>query len=337
MVRSKRVRALLLTLGATLLATAGAAQMQPLDGGSVMASVERLKPGQFIWLPEIAPRGPMLVMVNIATQRLVAYRNGVPIAVSTISTGKPGHGTPQGVFTILEKAVHHRSSKYSNAPMPFMQRLTWAGVAMHAGNLPGYPASHGCIRLPLDFAQLLFGETELGMTVVVVNQPPALRLGSQPQFARAAPVGPTTWRPELSRYGPVSIVVSAADRRMVVLRNGVEIGSAPVAFDGVIDQVQAYVLQDVTGGNYRWKKLQLPGQAPSAAAAFNGDEGGRFQGTELFRQALAGVVGPGTTMVVIPDSLGLGSGGAAPQQMTVIDTDPALTDWRADTGVSEGR
>jgi hypothetical protein len=241
------------------------------------------------------------------------------------------------VFTILEKAVHHRSSKYSNAPMPYMQRLTWAGVAMHAGNLPGYPASHGCIRLPLDFAQLLFGETELGMTVVVVNQPPALRLGSQPQFARNAPAGPTTWRPELSRTGPVSIVVSAADRRMVVLRNGVEIGSAPVAFDGVIDQVQAYVLQDVSGGDYRWKKLQLPGQAPSAAAAFRAEDGGRFQGTDLFRQALASVVGPGTTMVVIPDSLGLGSGMAAPQQMTVIDTDPALTDWRADSGVSEGR
>ena len=336
MFRSKRVRALALTLGVALLASAGSAQLQPLDGGSVMAAVERLRPGQYIWVPEIAPRGPMLVMVNIATQRLVAYRNGVPIAVSTVSTGKPGHNTPMGVFTILEKAVHHRSSKYSNAPMPYMQRLTWAGVAMHAGNLPGYPASHGCIRLPLDFAQLLFGETSLGMTVVVVNQPPALRLGA-PAGPRGVPAGPTTWRPELSPYGPVSIVVSAADRRMVVLRNGVQIGSAPVAFDGVIDQVQAYVLQEVTGGDYHWKKLQLPGQAASGAAAFQGADGGRFQGTDLFRQALSSVVGPGTTMVVIPDSLGLGGAGAAPQQMTVIDTDPALAEWRADTGVSEGR
>lgn len=324
MIRSKRVRALLLALGVALLAGTGSAQLQPLDSGSVMGAVERLKPGQFIWLPEIAPRGPMLVMVNIATQRLVAYRNGVPIAVSTISTGKPGHNTPMGVFTILEKAVHHRSSKYSNAPMPYMQRLTWAGVAMHAGNLPGYPASHGCIRLPLDFAQLLFGETELGMTVVVVNQPPALRLGATPQGPRGMPAGPTTWRPELSPYGPVSIVVSAADRRMVVLRNGIEIGSAPVAFDGVIDQVQAYVLQDVTSGSYRWKKLQLPGQAATAAAGFEGADGGRFQGTDLFRQALATVVGPGTTMVVIPDSLGLGGATGDREQMTVIDTDPAV-------------
>lgn len=333
--RSKRVRALALALGAALLATTGAAQRQPLDGGTVMAAVERLQPGQFIWLPEIAPKGPMLVMVNIATQRLVAYRNGVPIAVSTISTGKPGHSTPMGVFTILEKAVHHRSSKYSNAPMPFMQRLTWAGVAMHAGNLPGYPASHGCIRLPLDFAELLFGETELGMTVVVMNQPPELRLGAS-NWGRAASGGPTMWHPELAPYGPVSIVVSAADRRMVVMRNGVEIGSAPVSFEGVIDQVQAYVLQDVHGGSYNWKKLQLPGQSPAAMAAYQGADGGRFQGTDLFRQALATVVGPGTTMVVIPDSLGLGVGGSR-ERMTVIDTDPAMAAAGMDSGAVTGR
>lgn len=334
MLKSKRVRALALTLGAALLATAGSAQRQPLDAGTVMAAVERLQPGQFIWVPEIAPKGPMLVMVNIATQRLVAYRNGVPIAVSTVSTGKPGHSTPMGVFTILEKAVHHRSSKYSNAPMPFMQRLTWAGVAMHAGNLPGYPASHGCIRLPLDFAQLLFGETELGMTVVVMNQPPQLRLGAS-NWGRTPASGPTMWRPELAPYGPVSIVVSAADRRMVVLRNGVEIGSAPVAFDGVIDQVQAYVLRDVAGGSYHWKKLPLPGQEQNAAS-YQGPDGGRFQGTDLFRQALASVVGPGTTMVVIPDSLGFGSAGGG-ERMTVIDTDPAMAAASSDTGIVTGR
>jgi len=341
MIRSKRMRALLLTAGVVLLATAGAAQMQPLDGASVMGAVANLKPGQFIWVPEIAPQGPMLVLVNIETQRLVAYRNGVPIGVSTVSTGKPGHGTPRGVFTILQKAVHHRSSKYSNAPMPYMQRLTWAGVAMHAGNLPGYPASHGCIRLPLDFAELLFGETSLGMTVVVVDQAPALRLGATPQTARGYSSGPTTWRPELSPHGPVSIVVSAADRRMVVLRNGVEIGSAPVAFDGLVDRVQAYVLQNVIGGEYHWRKVGLPGQSSSAASFAAGGDGSRFQGTDLFRQALATVVSPGTTMVVIPDSLGLTgqSPNRAPasQRMTVIDTDPDVPGWLADGGVTSGR
>ncbi|MES2442634.1 MAG: L,D-transpeptidase family protein [Pseudomonadota bacterium] len=331
------MRALVLTLGVTLLATAGSAQLQPIDSGTVMGAVERLQPGQYIWVPEIAPQGPMLVVVNIATQKLVAYRNGVPIGVSTVSTGKPGHSTPQGVFTILQKAVHHRSSKYSNAPMPYMQRLTWAGVAMHAGNLPGFPASHGCIRLPLDFSRLLFEETALGMTVVVVNQPPALRLGNTPHFARRGPSGPTTWRPELSPWGPVSIVVSAADRRMVVLRNGVEIGSAPVQFDGVVDRMQAYVLQSVVAGDYRWRKVEMPGQAGSAAAAFRGEDGGRFQGTDLFRQALATVVGPGTTMVVIPDSLGLGGGGGVQERVTVIETEPAFAAAASDSGTVTGR
>ncbi|RYY31918.1 MAG: L,D-transpeptidase, partial [Sphingomonadales bacterium] len=265
MFRTKRSRALILAASVALLASAGSAQMQALSAGSVMDAVARLKPGQYIWAPEIAPQGPMLVIVNIATQRLVAYRNGVPIAVSTISSGKAGHRTPLGVFPILQKAARHRSSKYSNAPMPYMQRLTWYGIALHGGSLPGYPASHGCIRLPHAFAPLLFGETALGMTVVIVNQPAELRIAPTPRMASAASSGPAAWHPELSPSGPVSIVVSAADRRMVVLRNGVEIGSAPVNFEGVVDRVQAYVLRDMTGGDYRWARVPLPGQSPAAA------------------------------------------------------------------------
>lgn len=308
-----RARSLILAGAAALLATAGQTQTQPLTSGSVMAAVERLQPGQFIWVPEIAPQGPMLVVVNIATQRLIAYRNGVPIAVSTVSTGRPGHATPYGVFTILQKAEVHHSSKYHNAPMPYMERLTGNGIALHGGALPGYPASHGCIRLPHEFAKLLFGETALGMTVVIVNQAPALRVAPTPALLRGpapalAPAGPVVWRPELSPAGPVSIVVSAADRRMVVLRNGVEIGSAPVAFAGVIDKVQAYVLQSVAGGQYDWARLALPGQAGGAGPVAP-TESDRFQGGEPFRQALATVVGPGTTMIVIPDSLGLASSG----------------------------
>ncbi|MEP9358548.1 L,D-transpeptidase [Sphingomonas sp. KR3-1] len=334
MLRSKRIRALLLTAATGLLATAGAAQMRPIGGGSVMASVARLQPGEFLWVPEIAPRGPMLVVVNIATQRVVAYRNGVPIAVSTISTGREGHRTPTGVFTILQKAKWHRSSKYSNAPMPFMQRLTWYGIALHAGNLPGYPASHGCIRLPEAFARLLFDETELGMTVIVTNQAPALRIGANP-LSPALPAGPAVWRPELSPSGPVSIVVSGADRRMVVLRGGVEIGSAPVAFDGEIERMQAYVLQDVVAGDYRWKRMALPGEG-SAAAGYAAPDAGRFQGSDPFRRALAGVVGPGTTLVVIPDSLGLGADLAPPAENpdAIIENDPGLGGWGSDAEVT---
>jgi hypothetical protein len=334
LLRSKRFRALSLALATGLLATAGSAQMQPIGGGNVMASVERLRPGQFLWVPEIAPRGPMLVVVNIATQRVIAYRNGVPIAVSTISTGREGHRTPTGVFTILQKAKWHRSSKYSNAPMPFMQRLTWYGIALHAGNLPGYPASHGCIRLPSEFARLLFDETELGMTVIVTNQAPALRIGADP-LSPAYPAGPAVWRPELAPSGPVSIVVSGADRRMVVLRGGVEIGSAPVAFDGEIDRIQAYVLQDVVAGDYRWKRMTLPGEGSSGTNAALPDAG-RFQGSDPFRRALAGVVGPGTTLVVLPDSLGLGADLAPPTQDpdALIENDPGVGGWLEDAAVT---
>jgi len=340
MFRSKRARALILAAGVALLATGGIAQMQTLDAGSVMDSVERLKPGEFIWVPEIAPEGPMLVVVNLATQKLVAYRNGVPIAVSTVSSGRPGHRTPTGVFTVLQRAVRHRSSTYNNAPMPYMQRLTWRGVALHGGNLPGYPASHGCIRLPHDFAPLLFGETQLGMTVVIVNQPPQLRLGPTPQtIARTLPAStgaPAMWRPELSPTGPISIVVSAADRRMVVLRNGVEIGSAPVQFSGVVDTVQAYVLQGVAGGRYDWRRVPLPGQPAGAAADGAAAQGSRFQGSDPFREALATVVRPGTMMIVVPDSLGYGM--TAPrQQMAVLETEPDAPGFMADTRVTAGR
>lgn len=334
MLGSKRLRALSLAAGIALLAGASAAQMQPIGSGTVMASVERLRPGEYIWVPELAPRGPMLVVVNIATQRLVAYRNGVPIAVSTASTGKAGHRTPTGVFTILQKAKWHRSSKYSNAPMPFMQRLTWYGIALHAGNLPGYPASHGCIRLPEAFARLLFDETELGMTVIVTNQAPALRVGAKPTVRPALPAGPAVWRPELAPYGPVSIVVSGADRRMVVLRNGIEIGSAPVRFDGEIERVQAYVLQDVVAGAYNWKRMALPGDG-GAAGTYAAPDAGRFQGSDPFRRALAGVVGPGTTMVVVPDSLGLGAELPPPRDAdALIENEPGIGEWMDDAEVT---
>ena len=94
-------------------------------------------------------------------------RNGVRIGRSTVSTGTAGHRTPTGVFTILQKKVDHESSIYKSAKMPNMQRLTLTGIAMHAGQLPGYPASHGCVRLPEDFAAKLYTVTNLGTTVII--------------------------------------------------------------------------------------------------------------------------------------------------------------------------
>ena len=215
------------------LAVPGVAQQVDVSSGSVIEIVADLKAGQYVWAPQIAPDGPMLLIVNLKSQRAVLYRNGVPIAASTVSTGKTDHETPTGVFTILEKQVEHHSSKYDDAPMPYMERLTWAGVALHAGHLPGYPASHGCIRLPSGFAKLLYASTSLGMTVVIADVPAVPRVAPTPTIlseSQAASAGESAfvWEPAKAPSGPVSVIVSASDRRAVVLRNGVVIGSAPV-------------------------------------------------------------------------------------------------------------
>src|SRR6188472_1100902 len=126
-----------------------------------------LKPGEYWWRPQLSPSGPLMVLVSVPQQTMHVYRNGILIGRSTVSTGSKGNATPGGVFSILEKKQEHYSKKYDNAPMPNMQRLTWSGICMHSGNLPGYPASHGCVRLPYDFSQLLFQATTKGGTVVV--------------------------------------------------------------------------------------------------------------------------------------------------------------------------
>lgn len=114
---------------------------------------------------------PLSIVVSLGLQRLFVYRDGQMIGVSPVSTGMTGHETPLGAYAILQKNRWHRSNLYSNAPMPFMQRLTWDGIALHAGALPGYPASHGCIRLPAAFAKQLFALTDLGAEVSVIDWP----------------------------------------------------------------------------------------------------------------------------------------------------------------------
>ncbi len=133
-------------------------------------AVGGLAPGDFIWEPERTGNGQLVVVVSIPEQRAHVYRNGIRIGVSTISSGKPGKETPTGTFEILQKKRTHFSNLYNNAPMPFMQRLTWDGIALHAGKIPGYPASSGCVRLPLAFAEQLFAETERGMLVVIADE-----------------------------------------------------------------------------------------------------------------------------------------------------------------------
>lgn len=131
--------------------------------------VDSLKPGQFVWEKKDVYEGPLKIVVLLDVQRMYVFQNDSLIGFTTISAGKKGKETPTGIFNILQKNIDHKSNLYSNAPMPYMQRLTWDGIALHAGHIPGYPASHGCIRMPLAFAKSLYGVTGMDQEVVVLQ------------------------------------------------------------------------------------------------------------------------------------------------------------------------
>ncbi|MCD2315385.1 L,D-transpeptidase [Sphingomonas sp. IC-11] len=288
-------------------------------------AIERLKPGQFFWAPQIAPTGPVTMIVSLKTQRAYVYRNGVPIGVSTISSGKPGHATPTGVFTILQKRVDHKSNLYNNAPMPYMQRLTWDGIALHAGSLPGYPASHGCVRLPLEFAKLLYGVTELGLTVVITNDAlvPEVSPAANPMKAPDADLhaSPTrySWNPERAPTGPVSIIVSGRDKRIIVLRNGKQIGSATVVLDEPITATQAFTLRALDTEGPHWLRLPLPGGGLNATGELTTHDLTKGHVPDEFRSKLEAVLTPGTTMLVTRETLATSGTG---NKLAVLVTDP---------------
>ncbi|MDV3256896.1 MAG: L,D-transpeptidase family protein [Sphingomonas sp.] len=305
----------------------GAASASPrvdLGGRAVLEVAQTLKTGEFIWAPERSPTGPALLVVNLDTQRAILFRNGVPIAASTMSSGRPGYETPTGVFTILQKRVEHYSRTYDNAPMPYMQRLTWKGVAIHAGHLPGYAASHGCIRLPKEFARLLYGATKLGMTVVITRLPARLdRTDELPLFVRLPADRDITdasfdWHPERASRGIASVIVSIADQRAIVLRNGEIIGSAPVRVEAPADMAFAYLLHRWNDDGRQWLKLQLDGK--SGGMELSPGEASRFRFPEGFRKAVLEVLRPGSIIVVTPEPLRSGNAGAP---VTVIEDEPS--------------
>lgn len=128
---------------------------------------DTVKPGHFLWHDVPASVGPERVVISLGDQLAYLYRGNTMMAVASISTGRPGHDTPSGVFEILNKETMHHSKKYDNAPMPFTQMITSYGVALHAGHNPGEAASHGCIRMPLAFAKKLFTVTDVGTPVLI--------------------------------------------------------------------------------------------------------------------------------------------------------------------------
>jgi hypothetical protein len=152
---------------------------------------------------------PLVAVVSLNAQSVTVYSGTDVVARSPISSGMSGYATPTGVFSIIQKARYHESNIYDNAPMPFMQRLTWSGVAFHAGRLPGYPASHGCVRLPDAFAERLFGMLKMGTRVVVAPEVavPAPMLHAAlpkpiytavPMLAEAPVVGPSVMGPNMT-------------------------------------------------------------------------------------------------------------------------------------------
>ncbi len=279
-----------------------------------------LKPGEYWWKPQLSPSGPVVALVSIPQQTIYVYRNGILIGRSSLSSGKNG-STPGGVFAILEKKETHRSKKYDNAPMPNMQRLTWSGIAMHSGQLPGYAASHGCIRLPYDFSQLLFATTANGGTVVVgdgktptphLASNPGLMLAPKdftPEMVRRLARDEYDWRPERSPEGAITIVLSSADRALYVYRNGNPIGRAAVEISGRgvsgRERLGSHVFTLLEGGSgkpsqlapgreaARWMRVSSEGRAVDAQELTS-----RIRFNTDFAQKLADEIKPGTTVIV---------------------------------------
>jgi lipoprotein-anchoring transpeptidase ErfK/SrfK len=167
----------------------------------------------------VKPQGPLIIAISIERQSLKLYDANGLFAQTAISTGMHGHPTPMGVFSIIQKQKFHRSNIYSNAPMPFMQRITWSGVAMHAGVLPGYPASHGCIRMPMGFAVKMYGWTKMGARVVVTpgEMTPSsfshpLLTAQKPAPTPVAPIEPPKETPSATKSDKAIVADATATR-----------------------------------------------------------------------------------------------------------------------------
>ncbi len=328
---------LLCATAEALLATPfwGATQSSPAD-----TPLDALAPGEFIWEGGLEHDGPVVVVVSLPEQMAYVYRDGVRVGVSTVSTGKSGHGTPTGVFTILNKDKNHHSATYGNAPMPYSERLTWDGVALHAGGLPGYPSSHGCVHLPSAFAERLFGITNKGTTVVIADETTAPRDVVHP--AVLAPVDALTgapqpehslgftegWRlePELAPFGPLTLVVSGADARAILMRDGVEIGRAKVRIrdSGTPLGTHAYTMLGSTdAGHSRWSAIGLPRHAGEPTSTPDQDPLARIDAPRGFSTGLAALLEPGTTILVTDAPVLEHTTGP---RLDVIATGPALVE-----------
>lgn len=198
-------------------------------------------------------KGLLSVVISLDKQQLTLYSDGQPIAYSRVSTGTPGHPTPTGVFSVIQKDRWHRSNLYDDAPMYYMQRITWSGVAMHQGIVPNYPASHGCIRLPEAFAKQLWRITKLGVRVIVargevtpvaISHARLFTLKSEPLEAKVdGKVEPVVTSAERVRaaYGALEVAQLASKKRDVAARE-VTASDASKLADPALDAI-AYAIK----------------------------------------------------------------------------------------------
>lgn len=278
-----------------------------------LIEIEKLRPGEFVWHPDRSPNGPVAIIVSLPRQLAHVYRNGVRIAVSTCSSGKAGHETPTGVFVILQKDAMHKSNLYSDAPMPNMNRLTWSGIALHAGNLPGYPASHGCVRLPLAFSQDLFSVTHLGTPVIIAGRgdspeliDPGLVLGGSAagQFTQVVATKdhhkhPADWA-ESEVHPIVSVIASSADKKIILIENDEVKGEAPLSITGG-GELGSHVftmrtLDPQTGP--QWVDIAHAASSPDANLRAEAKLLQNLRTTEDFAALMRSALQPGSVMVL---------------------------------------
>jgi hypothetical protein len=353
-----QICSVVMALGGALLQAPVLADSVPFWGAHASVPIDtpigELKKGQFLWMGGAVTMGPLVMVVSITEQRAYVYRNGVLIGATTVSTGRPGHATPVGVFTVLQKQKEHRSTIYDGAPMPYMERLTWGGVALHAGGLPGYPESHGCIHLPSEFARLLFDVSNNGMTVVIGAEDKAPTRVAHPGYL--APVKPAggqpfdrvpfaanqeeRWHPEDSPSGPVSVVLSTGSQRIVVYRNGIEIGRARLSILGDAPfPNHALVLTDTPStvadryvpnpAKYSWLRIGVPGHSEENGTQVDPAAVARIKIPADFVAHLNGILTPGSTLLVTHEPLYPQTSGPMVQ---VMDADPPAKGQRTGPG-----
>ena len=258
--------------------------------------------------PEDPPKGPLQIIISIADQRVSLFDNGVLIARSSVSTGTQGHPTPLGVFSVISKQRWHRSNIYSAAPMPYMQRITWSGIALHAGVVPGHPASHGCIRLKNDFAIRLWHLTKRGTRVIIAHddvlpveitnphlfQPKAV--SGSPEFQATTVAGKSTLvskaeTPESTslqslssapaggapkKMVPISVFVSRKLSKLFVRQGFSPLFDAAVKIENPEEPLGTHVFTAMEfqneGTAIRWTVVSIPDEFPRIEGATKGRE-----------------------------------------------------------------